>query len=197
MTSFKTNRGWIELICGPMFAGKTEELLRKINRASYAKLETVIFKPVIDTRNKNLIKSRSLQSRKAIEINDSIEILKYIKELKSKPRIIAIDEIQFFNESIINIVNSLANEGFILFISGLDLDFKGEPFTITAKLAALAEYVNKLSAICTICGEPGTITQRLINGEPAEYNSKIILIGNTESYSVRCRKHHKVSGKIK
>ncbi|MGL5630287.1 MAG: thymidine kinase [Mycoplasmoidaceae bacterium] len=197
MTSFKTNRGWIELICGPMFAGKTEELLRKINRASYAKLETVIFKPVIDTRNKNLIKSRSLQSRKAIEINNSIEILKYIKELKSKPRIIAIDEIQFFDESIINIVNSLANEGFILFISGLDLDFKGEPFTITAKLAALAEYVNKLSAICTICGEPGTITQRLINGEPAEYNSKIILIGNTESYSVRCRKHHKVLGKIK
>lgn len=195
MTSYKNNKGWIELICGPMFAGKTEELLRRINRASYADLETIIFKPSIDSRNHNVVKSRSSQQKAAVEIDIPFEIYNYISKQKNKPRIIAIDEVQFFNDQIIEVASTLANMGFVVLVSGLDLDFRGKPFNTTSKIASLAEYVTKLSAICTICGEPGTITQRYIDGKPANYDAPIILIGNTESYTVRCRKDHQVSDK--
>lgn len=195
MNNLKATKGWIELICGPMFAGKTEELLRKINRASYATLETIIFKPSLDSRNKNVIKSRSSQTKKAIEITHPFEIYDYLIHLKEKPRIIALDEIQFFDLEIIEVANNLANNGFIVMASGLDLDFRGTPFQVTAQMAALAEVITKLSAICTECGEPGTITQKFIDGKPASYNSDTILIGNIESYSVRCRKDHEVLNK--
>jgi len=196
MINYKNNKGWIELICGPMFAGKTEELLRRINRASYADLKIMIFKPSIDIRNHNVVKSRSSQQKDAIEINDPFEIYKHINQQKNKPKIIAIDEVQFFDKSIVEIINTIANSGFIVIVSGLDLDFRGKPFHVTSKIASLSEYITKLSAICTICGEPGTITQRYIDGKPADTDAPTILIGNTESYTVRCREHHEIENKI-
>lgn len=193
--AFSREKGWIELICGPMFAGKSEELLRKLKRLEYAEVPYMVFKPKIDTRSKNFIKSRDGRQMNAIEISSPYEIFDYILQHVSHPQVIAIDEIQFCSEEIVEVCETLANAGIIVYASGLDKDFRNEPFKVTSKMLSYAEYVTKLVAVCVECGAPGTCTQRIIDGKPATYDSPIILVGNQESYSVRCRHHHKVPKK--
>lgn len=177
-----------------MFAGKSEELLRKMNRLKYAEVDYLIFKPVIDTRTKNSVKSRDGRELKAINVKNSKDIIKHIKSLKDKPQVIAIDEIQFFDDELPQVCNYLADHGFIIYAAGLDSDFRGVPFKNTASLLATAENVIKLTAICTECGAPATRTQKLINGKPAPFDSPRIVVGNVETYTARCRHHHEVRG---
>lgn len=181
--------GGIEVICGPMFAGKTEELLRRLNRMRYAKIDYIIFKPLIDTRSTHEIKSRNGKSEKAVEIKWPFEILNYLRENNLKPKVIAIDEAQFFDESIVEVATVLGNSGFHVILAGLDKNFKGESFGPIPDLLVQADKITKLSAICTVCGSEALFSQRLINNAPADYDSKIILIGDKESYEARCRQH--------
>ena len=180
--------GTIEVICGPMFAGKSEELLRRINRLVYAKKKFLVFKPSIDNRySETEVVSHNQHKYKAIALMDPKKILDYYENDLDA---ICIDEIQFFDEVIIDVIDFYANHGVRVIVAGLDMDFKGDPFMITAKLLAKAEYVTKLTAICTVCGKSATRTQRLINGEPASINDPVVLVGASESYEARCRHHH-------
>ena len=182
--------GWIEVICGSMFAGKTEELIRRINRIHYAKKDIIVFKPVIDNRYDNkAVVSHSKKKVDSIPVSSSKEILDYIKDL---PYAVAIDEVQFFDEGLIDIVERLANSGVRVILAGLDMTFKGEPFGIMPELLARAEYITKLQAICQVCGAPATRTQRIIDGRPADYDDPIILVSASEKYEARCRHCHQV-----
>ena len=173
-----------------MFAGKTEELIRRINRIHYAKKEIIVFKPVIDNRyDQNKVVSHSQKKVDSIPVSSSSEILSHIKEL---PYAVAIDEAQFFDEGLIDIVERLANSGVRVIIAGLDMTFKGEPFGIMPELLCRAEYVTKLQAICQVCGAPATRTQRIIDGRPADYDDPIILVSASEKYEARCRHCHQV-----
>ncbi|MGL4647421.1 MAG: thymidine kinase [Mycoplasmoidaceae bacterium] len=192
---FNREHGWIELICGPMFAGKSEELLRRIKRLEYADVNCLIFKPSIDSRSKSLIKSRNGKKMNAIEFHNPYEIYDTVLKNPHYPQVVAIDEVQFADPAILEVIDTLANKGIIIYVAGLDNDFRNIPFPVTAALASMAEKVTKLSAICTECGAHGTCTQRIIDNEPASYNSPIVLIGNVESYTVRCRFHHEISGR--
>jgi len=184
------NSGSIEVICGSMFSGKSEELIRRIRRVQIARKKVEIFKPMIDNRYEvQYIYSHSGSKLKATCIAESVDILKIIKK---DTDVIAIDEAQFFNQDIVEVCQSLADNGKRVIVAGLDQDFRGEPFGCMPQLLAIAEYVDKLHAICMICGKPATRTQRLVNGKPADYHDPIILIGAKESYEARCRQHHQV-----
>lgn len=183
--------GWIEVICGCMFAGKTEELIRRINRITYAKKDILVFKPKIDDRyDEGSVVSHSQKKIKSIVISEASEILEHLKD--KMPYAIAVDEVQFFGEDLIPVVDALANSGVRVIVAGLDQDFRGEPFGIMPKLLARAEYVTKLNAICQVCGQPATRTQRIIDGKPADYNDPIILVSAAEKYEARCRHCHQV-----
>lgn len=185
--------GWIEMICGSMFSGKTEELIRRIRRAQYGKLTIQVFKPAIDNRYKvKAVVSHNGTSIVAQPVHTANDIL---NEVTEDTQVIAIDEVQFFDPSIVTIANSLADEGIRLILAGLDTDFRGEPFGSIPQLMALSELVTKLTAICPVCSSPATRTQRLINGQPASYNDPIVLVGAAESYEPRCRHHHEVPDK--
>ena len=182
--------GQIEVICGPMFAGKTEELIRRANRLEYAKKKYLVFKPTIDDRYSTTeIVSHSNYRKNSISIKNSNEILGYITD---EVKAVIIDEVQFFDENIINIACYLADKGLRVICGGLDCDFKGNPFPIVANLLARAESVTKLNAICNVCGSPATRTQRIIDGQPAYEDDPIILVGATEAYEPRCRCCHMV-----
>jgi thymidine kinase len=182
--------GWIEVICGPMFAGKSEELIRRIKRLEYAKKKTLVFKPSIDNRySPNEVVSHSNLKTKSIAIKESKEILDYVD---SSTFAIAVDEVQFLDKDIIYISQKLALKGIRVILGGLDTDFRGEPFPITASLMTIAEDVLKLTAICVVCGAPATKTQRIINGKPAHYADPIIKVGASEAYEPRCRHCHQV-----
>jgi thymidine kinase len=182
--------GWIEVICGPMFAGKSEELIRRIKRLEYAKKKTLVFKPSIDIRySTNEVVSHSNLKAKSIAIKESKEILDYVD---SSTFAIAVDEVQFLDKDIIYIAQKLALKGIRVILGGLDTDFRGEPFPITASLMTIAEDVLKLTAICVVCGAPATKTQRIINGKPAHYSDPIIKVGASEAYEPRCRHCHQV-----
>lgn len=186
-------KGWIEVITGPMFAGKSEELIRRLKTLSYANKKIVAFKPAIDDRyDVTNITSHDGIKIKAYPIKNSSEIMEHISD---DTEVIGIDEVQFFDSSIIQIVETLADKGVRVIIAGLDTDFRGEPFGPMPELLARAEFVTKLSAACTICGMAATRTQRLINNEPASYDQPTILVGAKESYQARCRKHHIVPKK--
>lgn len=185
--------GSIEVITGPMFAGKSEELLRRINRLKYAKKKFLVFKPKIDNRySEEEVVSHLKRSFKAHAISSSKEILKYIT---GDLDVVCIDEVQFFDEDIVDIIESLANRGLRIIVAGLDTDFKGDPFPVVAQLLARAEQVTKLTAICTICGNEATRTQRLVNGEPAASDDPVVQVGASEAYEARCRLHHIVKRK--
>ena len=180
--------GWIEVICGCMYAGKTEELLRRVRRIQYAKKEVVLFKPKIDNRySEEAVVSHNKNQLKSVSISKSSEIFKHITQ---NTYAVAIDEVQFFDNDIVGVCNSLANSGIRVIVAGLDCDFRGEPFGPVPELLARAEDITKLSAICQVCGAPATRTQRIINGVPAKYSDPVILVGATESYEARCRHHH-------
>jgi thymidine kinase len=179
-----------------MFSGKSEELLRRLNRLKYADVDFLIFKPKTDTRNNKTIKSRDGREKSAITLKTSGEIIKYLHVHKfNNSLVIGIDEAQFFDKKLGAICELLASQGHIVYVAGLDLDFRGEPFESMLSVLAYAEKITKLTAICTECGAPATRTQRLINGEPASYSSSLINIGDTEKYTARCRHHHFVKDK--
>lgn len=182
--------GWIEIICGSMFAGKTEELIRRINRVHYAKKSIIVFKPAIDDRyDVKAVVSHENKRVDSIPVKTSQEILEHLNTL---PYAVAIDEVQFFDKGLIDIVERLANSGVRVILAGLDLDFRGEPFGIMPELLARAEYVTKLQSICQVCGAPATRTQRIIDGRPADYDDPIILVSASEKYEPRCRHCHQV-----
>ena len=187
---FRGRDGWIEVICGSMFAGKTEELIRRITRIRFAKKEVIVFKPVMDDRYAKVeVVSHSQRKVKSIPISNSSEIL---PNLTSKPYAVAIDEAQFFDRGLLDVIEQLANMGVRVIVAGLDLDFRGEPFGIMPEILARAEYVTKLHAICQVCGEPATRTQRLIDNQPAYYDDPIILVSADDKYEARCRHCHQV-----
>ncbi|MCP6680913.1 thymidine kinase [Bacillus nakamurai] len=182
--------GWLELICGSMFSGKSEELIRRVKRATYAKQEVKVFKPAIDNRySEEAIVSHNGTSMTSHVISSSAEIWDHISESTD---VIAVDEVQFFDESIIADLSLLADKGYRVIAAGLDMDFRGEPFGVVPNLMAIAELVTKLQAVCSVCGSPASRTQRLIDGQPASYDDPVILVGASESYEARCRHHHKV-----
>lgn len=183
-------KGWIEVITGPMFAGKSEELIRRIKRLEYAHKKTLVFKPKIDNRySENEIVSHSKIKTRSINIETAQDVLKYVDR---DTEAVVIDEVQFLDHEIVHVAEDLADRGIRVIVAGLDRDFRGEPFQNIPELLALAEDVTKLTAICMRCGAPATRTQRLVNGEPASYDDPIIIVGASESYEPRCRHCHEV-----
>ncbi|MCF7799433.1 thymidine kinase [Candidatus Babeliales bacterium] len=181
-------KGHLEIICGSMFSGKTEELLRRLKRAEYAKQNILTIKHQIDDRRKSTyITSHNGQERSACNVNNEQENINKILELAQDVHVIGIDEIQFFPTSIIEIICKLIEKGKRVIAAGLDLDFRGEPFGIIPTVLAIADEVTKLKAICVICGKDAHHTQRLVNGNPAKYDDPIILVGASECYQARCR----------
>lgn len=184
----KHRAGRVELICGSMFSGKTEELIRRVRRAKIAQQQVQVFKHAIDQRyDVTNIAAHSGLDFEAIPVGSPAQIAEY---LQPNVTVIGIDEIQFFDESLLSLVETLANRNLRVILAGLDMDFRGEPFGIMPQLLARAEYVDKLHAICMVCGEEACRTQRLVNGEPAYYDDPIILVGASEAYEPRCREHH-------
>ena len=183
--------GWVETITGSMFSGKSEELIRRLRRGIYAKQKVVVFKPTIDDRyHKEKVVSHNGNEIEAINISTAREI--FNQELDDVD-VIGIDEVQFFDNGIVNIVETLAEKGHRVIVAGLDMDFRGEPFEPMPKLLAVSERVTKLQAVCAVCGSSSSRTQRLINGKPAKIDDPIILVGANESYEPRCRAHHIVA----
>lgn len=186
----KHDFGSVEVICGSMFCGKTEELIRRLRRARIAKQQVQVFKPVIDNRyDHKKVTSHSGLDVDAQPVDSSEDILAI---LESSTTVVGVDEVQFFDEGIVDIVEALAEQGVRVIVTGLDMDFRGEPFGCMPDLMARAEKVEKLQAICMVCGGAASRTQRLVNGEPAHYDEPIVVVGAQEMYEARCRQHHQV-----
>mgnify|MGYP002713159879 CR=1 FL=1 len=184
----KHYHGQVEVICGSMFCGKTEELIRRVRRAVIARQQTQVFKPAIDDRySVEHVSSHSGQKIEAELINSPEEIRQLLREGTT---VVAIDEAQFFDSTIIDVIEELANKDIRVIVAGLDMDFRGEPFGPMPQILCMAEEVTKLNAICVVCGEAASRTQRLVNNKPARYDDPIIQVGAMESYEPRCRKHH-------
>ena len=187
-------------ISGSMFAGKTELLLKEITRAEYAGKKVQVFKPAIDNRwgKDNQVRSHSGGEHQAFAVSQALEI---IDQLQNDTQIVAIDEIQFFDPQIVEVVKFLLEEDIRVVFAGLSLDFRGEPFGAMPQLLALSDEIDRPTAICNqkvdghICGQEATRTQRLINGQPANYHDPIVLIGAEQEYQARCPNHHQVPGK--
>ena len=173
--------GWIEVITGCMFSGKTEELIRRLRRAQIAKQKVKIFKPEIDVRySENSIVSHNEQSLPSEIINDINEVL----DLYENAQVVGIDEAQFFSGDIINVCNTLANRGIRVIVAGLDQDYRGIPFEPVPKLLAIAEYITKSLAVCVVCGNPADKTQRKTK------SAERVIVGAADIYEARCRKCH-------
>ncbi len=185
--------GYIEVISGCMFAGKTEELIRRIKTLEFAKKNVLVFKPSIDNRYSNTkVVSHAGSSVESIVVPDARSILDFVKD---DTDVIAIDEVQFFDEDVLLVCDYLAKKGKRVMCAGLDTDFRAEPFGIMPRLITDAEFVTKLTAVCMKCGAPATRTQRLVNSKPAKYTDPIIMVGAAEAYEARCRHCHEVVGK--
>ena len=186
----RSSGGGIEIVCGSMFSGKTEELIRRVRRAKIAKQNVQVFKPALDTRyTTEAVTSHNGLGVDAVPVQSAAEIEKLILPETS---VVAIDEVQFFGWEVTELCQKLADRGVRVIAAGLDTDFRGEPFGPMPVLMAQAETVEKLQAICVVCGNPASRTQRLINGQPAAYDDPVILVGGSESYEARCRKCHQV-----
>lgn len=186
----KREGGWIEVVCGSMFSGKTEELLRRIKRAEIARQKVQVFKHSLDDRFEIArVASHNGIHREAQVVQQAARILEY---LAPDTEVVAVDEVQFFDWTIAEVCNHLADQGLRVIVAGLDMDFRGEPFGPMPLLMAEAERVDKLQAICVKCGRPASRTQRLIDGQPAAYDDPIILVGASEVYEARCRYCHVV-----
>jgi thymidine kinase len=189
------NGGWIEIICGSMFSGKTEEMIRRIRRARIARQQVQVFKPALDDRyHAEQVASHNGLQWEALPVANARDIL---DQVDSDTTVVAVDEAQFFDWEISQVCNELAENGVRIILAGLDMDFRGEPFGPMPLLMAEAEEVTKLQAICVVCGAPASRTQRLIDGQPAAYDDPVILVGGSESYEARCRHCHEVPRKRK
>lgn len=184
----KHKHGRLEVICGCMFSGKTEELIRRVKRAIIAKQHVQVFKPELDYRYSLAhVSDHNHQQVEATPVEWAVQIL---DQLKDNTTVIAIDEAQFFGADIVGVVKELINRGIRVIVAGLDTDFRGEPFGFMPILLTIADNAQKLHAICMVCGDDASRTQRLINGQPAKYDDQIILVGASEAYEARCRDHH-------
>jgi thymidine kinase len=182
VTEFNTGHGIIEVICGPMFSGKTEELIRRVRRAQIARLKVQIFKPLIDNRyHKTDVVSHSSQKMEAVPVKDAMELLSKILD---STRVVAIDEVQFFDDTILKVAAKLARQGRRVICGGLDQDFTGKPFGPMPQLLAMADSVLKVQAICTVCGAPATKTFRKDSGRKEQ-----VVVGEANLYEARCRTH--------
>jgi len=186
----KHHTGSVEVIVGSMFSGKTDELIRRLRRATIARQKIQVFKPAIDVRYaESKVTSHAGNDYAAHPIQGAADIP---ANLEADTTVVAIDEAQFFNSDLIPIVRQMADRGLRVIVAGLDTDFRAEPFGPVPTLMAQAERVDKLHAICMVCGEEASRTQRLVNGKPARYDDPIIIVGASEMYEARCRKHHEV-----
>ncbi|MEE9616372.1 MAG: thymidine kinase [Anaerolineae bacterium] len=185
-----SSSGWIEVVCGSMFSGKTEELIRRVRRAQIARQKVQVFKPAIDTRYAEWeVASHNGMQVEAVPVESTAQLRALIEP---DTTVVALDEAQFFNDDVVALCEELASQGTRVIVAGLDMDFRGEPFGPTPTLLARAERVDKLQAICVVCGGLASRTQRLINGQPAAYDDPVILVGASEVYEARCRGCHVV-----
>ena len=186
----KHHAGSIEVVCGSMFSGKTDELIRRLVRATIAKQKVQVFKPAIDVRYAvEKVTSHAGANYSAIPVESASDIRERVDE---DTTVVAIDEAQFFDLEIVEIAQELAGQGIRVIVAGLDMDFRGEPFGPMPTIMAKAEKVDKLHAICMTCGNEASRTQRLVNGKPARYDDPVVIVGASELYEARCRKHHQV-----
>jgi len=186
-----TNSGWVEVITGSMFSGKTEELLRRLRRARIAEQEVAVFTPAVDDRyGEDVIGSHEGRDWDAMAVPAEGEGVWEIVEHVDGEDVVAVDEANFFDSTLVDVVNDLASSGHRVVVSGTEQTFRGEPFHPLPALMAIAEYVEKFQAICSQCGEPATRNQRLVEGEPAHVDDPTILVGAEESYEARCRSCH-------
>ena len=170
--------GWIEVVCGSMFSGKTEELIRRVRRAQIARQKVALFKPAIDTRySESEIVSHDAQKLPSRVVKDANEII----PLSLEAQVVAIDEAQFYKKNLVKVCKTLANMGKRVIIAGLDTDYRGEPFHPIPELLAIAEYITKTHAICVVCGNPANFTQRKTK------SSNQVVIGTSDIYEARCR----------
>jgi thymidine kinase len=185
------HNGRMEVICGSMFCGKSEELIRRLRRAIIARQKLQVFKPVIDNRYAGIEKvtSHSGYEIPCIPVKDSSELLGLIED---NTTVVGIDEAQFFDDALVGVTQELVDRGIRVLVAGLDMDFKGQPFGCLPALLSKAEQVDKLQAICMVCGEPASRTQRLVNGKPAFFDDPVVIVGAAEMYEARCRIHHEV-----
>jgi thymidine kinase len=200
--------GHIEVVCGPMFSGKSEELIRRVTRALIARQDVRVFKPGLDDRyHASKVASHAGRTAEAVPVTGTLEVREHLGlqpqaalfgfenpdalEIKL-PDVVAFDEAQFFDNGLVPLALELARAGVRVICGGLDLDFRAEPFGVMPELLARAEHVEKLTAICVVCGAPATRTQRLVNGTPARYDDPVIMVGASEAYEPRCAQHHSV-----
>jgi thymidine kinase len=184
--------GLVEVICGSMFSGKTDELIRRLVRATIAKQKVQVFKPAIDVRYAvEKVTSHAGADYGAIPIEKAAEIR---TKLESDTTVVGIDEAQFMDAEVVTIASELADKGIRVLVAGLDQDFRGEPFGPMPALMSLAERVDKIHAICMVCGDEASRTQRLVNGKPARYDDPVVIVGASEMYEARCRRHQNSFG---
>jgi thymidine kinase len=182
MREIVSHFGWVELICGCMFSGKTEELIRRMTRAQIARQKLQVFKPAIDTRyGEAVVASHNSNAIQSLPVQNAHEILVHLDD---STRVVGIDEAQFFDKGLLDVVERLAKRGIRVVVAGLDMDYLGRPFGPMPELLAIAEQVTKLSAICVVCGAPATRSQRVVASEDT------VLLGAHDSYEARCRAHH-------
>lgn len=182
--------GSVEVVCGSMFSGKTDELIRRLIRAVIAKQKVQVFKPAIDVRYAvEKVTSHAGADFDAIPVEKAADIR---RKLEPDTTVVGIDEAQFFDAEVVVVARELADKGIRVLVAGLDQDFRGEPFGPMPALMSHAERVDKLHAICMICGDEASRTQRLVNGKPARYDDPVVIVGASEMYEARCRRHHEV-----
>ncbi len=182
--------GSVEVICGSMFSGKTDELIRRLVRAVIAKQKVQVFKPAIDVRYAvEKVTSHAGSNFEATPVEKAADIR---AKLERDTTVVGIDEAQFMDAEVVEVVRELADKGIRVIVAGLDQDFRGEPFGSMPALMSLAEHVEKLHAICMVCGDEASRTQRLVNGKPARYDDPVVIVGASELYEARCRRHHEV-----
>jgi thymidine kinase len=186
----KHTTGLVEVITGSMFSGKTDELIRRLRRARIARQAVQVFKPAIDIRYAlEKVRSHAGSEFEATPIGSADDLLPLVQ---AGTTVVAIDEAQFFGPEICGVAQQLARRDVRVIVAGLDQDFRGEPFGPMPQLMALAEQVDKLHAICAVCGDEASRTQRLIDGQPAWYDDPVVAVGASELYEARCRAHHAV-----
>jgi thymidine kinase len=191
VSAFQLSGGWIEVIAGVMFSGKSEELMRRVRRAIIARKRVQVFKSHLDARYAGIytISSHDGRTVEAVPVDSAAQIAQCLDPMA---HVVAIDEAQFLDDSIVDLVTTLAARGRRVILAGTDTDFRGEPFGPMPELMAVAEVVDKLHAICVLCGSPASRNQRLVEGKPARYDAPVIQVGGRESYEARCRACHQV-----
>ena len=187
--------GWIEVVSGVMFSGKSEELMRRVRRAILARKRVQVFKSYLDDRYGGLQFVSSHDGRKveSVPIQSSLELA---EQVLPDTEVVAVDEVQFLDDGVVKVANLLADEGRRVIVAGIDMDFAGRPFGPMGKLLAVAETIDKLHAICVRCGDLATRNQRLIDGRPAPAEGPVIQVGGLESYEARCRRCHEVPSAV-